>query len=92
MSEASARGTVLLTHAAGLHARPAVKLTQEAKRFAARIELATSAEGPWIDAKSIVRVMGAKAPPQSVLHFQAVGVDAQAAVDALVATVAGTGG
>ena len=79
--------SVRLRHAAGLHARPAVKMTKLAKRFAAKISVATSAEGPWIDAKSIVNVMAARTPRDSLLLFHAEGADAQAAIDALVALV-----
>ena len=43
-----------LVNAVGLHARPSVKLTQLAKTFACRIEIALSADGPWVDAKSPV--------------------------------------
>jgi len=81
------QGSVVLTHDIGLHARPSVKLTKLAKRFDARIDLGMSADGPWIDAKSIVKVMAAKAPQDTVLHFQAEGEDAEAAVSALVALV-----
>ena len=68
----------------GLHARPAVKLTQLAKKFVARISFGLSAAGPWIDAKSIVKVMATKAAKDTVLHFRAEGSDAKLAVDALV--------
>ena len=78
---------VLITHDVGLHARPSVKLTKLAKGFAARIELALSEEGPWIDAKSIVKVMATKAPKGSPLHLRAEGDDAEAAVAALVGLV-----
>ena len=81
-------GSVLLTHDVGLHARPSVKLTKLAKTFASRIELAVKGEGPWIDAKSIVKVMATKAPKHSVIHFRAEGEDARAAVDALIKLVA----
>ena len=87
MSGRNATGSVLLTHDVGLHARPSVKLTKLAKTFASRIELALAAEGPWIDAKSIVKVMATKAPQNSVLHFRAEGDDAKRAVDALIALV-----
>ena len=40
-------------------------------------------EGPWIDAKSIARVMAMKAPVMSMLHFAAEGSDADEAVSAL---------
>jgi phosphocarrier protein HPr len=82
-----AETSVVLKHAVGLHARPSVKLTKLAKSFASTIELGLSAEGPWIDAKSIVKVMAAKAPRDTVLYFRAAGADAQAAVEALVALV-----
>ncbi len=81
--------SVLMTHAVGLHARPSVKLTQLAKTFSAKIDLALAAEGPWIDAKSIVKVMRTKAPQDTVLHFRASGDDASAALAALVALVEG---
>jgi phosphocarrier protein len=79
--------SVRLRHAAGLHARPAVKMSKLAKRFAAKISMATSAEGPWIEVKSIVKVMAAKTPCDSLLLFHAEGADAQTAIDALVALV-----
>ena len=82
-----AEGSVLMDHAVGLHARPSVKLTQLAKTFSARIELRVSQDGPWIDAKSIVKVMATKAPKDTVLFFRAEGTDAAAAVAALIGLV-----
>jgi phosphocarrier protein HPr len=79
--------SVLLRHEVGLHARPSVKLTKLAKNFGARIDLGLSAEGPWIDAKSIVKVMAAKAPKNTVLYFRAEGDDATAALSALITLV-----
>ena len=73
-----------LRHESGLHARPSVKLTKLAKKFSSRLFVAASIDGPWIDAKSIVKVMAAKTPQNSILYFRAEGADAQAAVDALV--------
>ena len=80
----AAAGSVRLRHEAGLHARPAVKLTKLAKRFVSKIAVAMRPEGPWIDAKSIVKVMATKTPFDSLLHFRAEGDDAEAAVLALV--------
>jgi len=80
----SATGSVLIQHEVGLHARPSVKLTQLAKTFRSKIEFGLSPEGPWVDAKSIVKVMGSKTPKGAVLHFQAQGEDAQSAVQALI--------
>ena len=77
-------GTVEITHDVGLHARPSVKLTKLAKRFSSRIEIAADPEGPWIDAKSIVKVMGAKIPQGTMLQLRATGTDAQPAVEALI--------
>jgi phosphocarrier protein HPr len=67
----------------GLHARPSVKLTKLAKTFAAKIEMSCSPEGPWVDAKSIVKVMAFKATKGDTLHFRACGPDAELALAAL---------
>ncbi|ADV09387.1 HPr family phosphocarrier protein [Mesorhizobium sp. M7A.F.Ca.CA.001.09.2.1] len=84
---ASAEATVVITHEVGLHARPSVKFTKLAKSFAAEVEIALAANGPWFDAKSIVKVMAAKAPKGTVLHIRASGDGANDAVDALVELV-----
>jgi phosphocarrier protein HPr len=83
----TAEAQVTITHEVGLHARPSVKFTKLAKSFAARVEVALSAEGPWFDAKSIVKVMAAKAPKGTVLHLRANGDGADQAVGALVGLV-----
>jgi len=87
MTGTTANGSVLMTHAVGLHARPSVKLTKLAKTFAANVELAVSPDGPWIDAKSIVKVMATKARRDTVLHFRATGGDAAEAIEALTSLV-----
>lgn len=87
MSNADVSGKVLLTHAVGLHARPSVKLTKLAKTFQSAIEIGLGPDGPWIDAKSIVKVMAAKVPQGSSLHIRARGSDAGPAVAALVGLV-----
>jgi len=79
-----AQASVLLAHEGGLHARPAVTLTKLAKTFSARILLASDAAGPWIDAKSVVKVMAMKTRRGAQLHVQAAGADAAQAVTALV--------
>ncbi len=86
MSE-TANGSVVITHDVGLHARPSVKLTKLAKGFASTLEIAGTAEGPWVDAKSIVKVMAMKAKQHSTLFVRATGADAQAAVDAVISLV-----
>ncbi|MGV3550236.1 HPr family phosphocarrier protein [Rhizobium sp.] len=87
MDMASAQTQVTITHAVGLHARPSVKFTKLAKTFGARTEIAPAEAGPWIDAKSIVKVMAMKAPEGTVLHIRATGADADTAVAELRALV-----
>ena len=81
-------GSVVITHDVGLHARPSVKLTKVAKGFSSALEIAGNADGPWIDAKSIVKVMAMKAKQHSTLHVRASGADAPAAVEAITSLVA----
>ena len=83
----TAHAEVTITHDVGLHARPSVKLTKLAKTFAARVELALAPDGPWFDAKSIVKVMAAKAPKGTVLYLKASGEGAEQALSALVGLV-----
>ena len=79
--------SVVIRHQVGLHARPSVKLTKLAKTFAGAIQIAGSPDGPWIDAKSIIKVMAMKAKQDSTLYLRASGGDAAAALDALVTLV-----
>jgi phosphocarrier protein HPr len=87
MSDTPLTGSALLTNTVGLHARPSVKLTQLAKRFAASVEFALDPTGPWIDAKSPVQVMRAKAAKGATLHFRLSGSDAAEAMVAMLALV-----
>jgi phosphocarrier protein len=94
MSEPTKLGSVprayaraVLTHAGGLHARPAIKLTQLAKRFGSKVWIALAKDGPWTDAKSIARVMSLKTPFMATLYFAAEGDDADAAATALARLV-----
>lgn len=82
-----AEAQVLITNEVGLHARPSVKLTKLAKGFGATIRLAVAEQGPWVDAKSIVKVMATKAPKGATLYIQAEGDDADDALAALVGLV-----
>jgi phosphocarrier protein len=76
-----------LTNAVGLHARPSVKLTQLAKSFASKVEVALNEQGPWVDAKSPVAIMRVKAAKGTTLHFRAEGADGSAAVASLAELV-----
>lgn len=81
------RSRAVLTHEGGLHARPAIKLTQVAKRFESAVWIALAEHGPWIDAKSIARVMATKTPYMATLYFVAEGNDAAEATSALARLV-----
>ncbi len=84
----SAAGSVRLEHAAGMHARPAVKLTKLAKKFQAQISIRASDAADWINAKSVAKVMALRAARDSIIQIKASGEDAEAAVAALMALVA----
>jgi phosphocarrier protein HPr len=88
MSEFRTTHSALLTNAVGLHARPSVKLTKLAKTFESQIEVGLTENGPWVDAKSIVKVMAIKAAKGATLYFRARGPDAAEAVVALRELVA----
>jgi phosphocarrier protein len=79
--------SVTITHPVGLHARPAVKLTKLAKSFAAEIRLRGAPDGEWVDAKSIVKVMGLKLRTGTVLEMEAKGDAATPALAALQSLV-----
>jgi phosphocarrier protein HPr len=83
----TAEAKILITHEVGLHARPSVKFTKLAKSFPAEVEVALSPDGPWFDAKSIVKVMAAKAPKGTVLYLRATGEAAAEAIEALTALI-----
>ena len=77
-----------LVHAAGMHARPAVKLTKLAKKFQAQISIRASQNAEWINAKSVSKIMALRAARDSIIEIKASGADAEAAVSALVNLVA----
>jgi phosphocarrier protein len=81
------RIAVEITHPTGLHARPAVKFTRLAKGFAAAIRLRRAPDGDWVDAKSVVKVMGLKFRTGTVIELEAEGEGAEAAVAELAALV-----
>ncbi len=78
-----AQTQVVIKNAIGMHARPSVKFTKLAKSFQSSTEIAMQETGPWIDAKSIVKVMGMKAPKGTTLFIRANGDAAEEAIAAL---------
>ncbi|KPA93292.1 phosphotransferase system HPr (HPr) family protein [Pseudomonas asplenii] len=75
-----------LPNANGLHARPAAVLAQAAKGFAASIQLHKRQSSA--NAKSLVAIMGLQTVQGDVLQLSAIGEDAQAALDSLIALIA----
>ena len=71
----------------GLHARASAKLTQVASRFGAEVWL--SRDGRRVNAKSIMGVMMLAAGKGARLVIEAEGGDAEQAMDAIVALIAG---
>lgn len=77
--------TVVISNRVGLHARPAALFVQSAARFQSHIQV--RCEHTLANAKSIVSVLKLGASQGATLVIQAEGVDAPAAVQALVALV-----
>ena len=77
---------VRVTHPSGLHARPAARFVEEAKRFAADIRLCVGERA--VDAKSILGVLSLGIRQGTVVRLRATGPDAAAALDALTPLVA----
>ena len=87
MSEAPVTAAALIDNHAGLHARPCIKLTKIAKSSPAQVEISLAPEGPWVNAKSPVKVMAFRAPRGASLFFRASGHGAQDVVAELLALV-----
>lgn len=73
---------------AGLHARPAIRLSKLAKRFSAKILVRSENAGEWVDAKSIVRLMGLRVTEGRRMQFWIRGADAEQAVTEITALAA----
>lgn len=84
---------VRVLNKAGLHARPAMMLSMEAKEYASEIELVLAEvppdhhleAGTRADAKNSIELISLGAPCGTALVIEASGADADAAVTALVA-------
>lgn len=77
---------VTVSNAYGLHARPAAEFVKLASTF--KSEILVSKDRLEVNGKSIMGVMMLAAEMGSSLNIRAVGVDAEAAVEALSALVA----
>jgi len=78
---------VVVPNALGLHARAAARFVQMAARFAAQIRVTRGDR--TVDGKSLMGVLLLAASQGSTLRIDADGADAEAALDALAALVAG---
>lgn len=79
--------SVVIRHSLGLHARPSIKFTSLAKTFDSDVRIKEGTQSDWVDAKSIIKVMGLKIPSGKKLNIQADGTDADNAVKSLIELV-----
>lgn len=77
------RTDVVVRHDIGLHARPSLAFTRLAKSFPCSIEIEVNGSGIWLNAKSIVRIMGARIRNGAKLAIRAEGARAEEAIAAL---------
>lgn len=78
---------VTLTYKLGLHMRPAEKMVRLSSGFKSEVMVGCQ-PGVTVNAKSILGVLSLAAQAGSVLTFKAEGIDAENALDSLVALVA----
>lgn len=81
MSEALLSPEVEITNPAGLHARPAAVLASKAKTFSSDIRLIV--DNKRINGKSVVAIMGLSTRKGDLIRIEAMGDDAQQAIDDL---------
>ena len=81
-----ARAQVVVPNPLGLHARAAARFVQAASRFAAAVRVTCGDQ--TVDGKSILGILLLAASRGSTLTIEAVGVDAQLAVEGLRGLVA----
>jgi phosphocarrier protein len=82
----SVQAVVEIVNQLGLHARAAARFVETANRFAAEVTVTNADES--VSGKSILGLMMLAAGQGTQLTLLAVGADADAAIDALVALIA----
>jgi len=87
VSSPSSEATVVLPQDVDLHARPAAQFVRAAMAFSSRVQVAAGERE--VDAKSLLSVLSLGAKGGTSLRLRADGEDAQRAVEALAALVAG---
>lgn len=73
--------TITITHAVGLHARPATLFAQTAQKFSS--EITVSLNGKTVNAKSLLSVLSLGAMQGSKIVIKADGADCEDALAAL---------
>ncbi len=83
-----AEATVQVKHKVGLHARPASLFVQTASKFSSNIKVKNlTANGDFVDAKSIIMVLTLGVMRDHEVQIQTDGTDADAALGALTALI-----
>jgi phosphotransferase system HPr (HPr) family protein len=83
MTTPTARRSVRLEAKQGLHTRPAARLMETARRFAAEVHLVHGAQRA--SAKELLDVLFLAAPAGTTIEIEAVGPDAEVAAEAIAA-------
>jgi len=79
-----AETTIPVRHKVGLHARPAALFVQTASKFSSTIKVKNlTANGKFVDAKSIIMVLTLGVMKDHEVLIQTEGVDAESALEAL---------
>lgn len=79
---------VTIANPQGLHARPAALFSTEAQRFSSDIWVRNiTTDGDFVDAKSVMAVLGIDLSMGDGAELEAEGDDAQNALDALVTLI-----
>jgi phosphotransferase system HPr (HPr) family protein len=83
-----AEATIPVKHKVGLHARPASLFVQTAAKFSSKIKVKNlTANGNFVDAKSIIMILTLGVMKDHEVVIQTEGADAQAALEALKALI-----
>lgn len=83
-----AEATIRVKHKVGLHARPAALFVQTAAKFTSRIRVKNlTANGVFVDAKSIIMVLTLGVMNEHEVVIQTDGADSDAALGALTSLI-----
>ena len=81
---------VTISNPLGLHARPAALFSSEAQRFSSDVWVRNvTTDGDFVDAKSVMAVLGIDLSMGDGAEIEAEGDDAQDALEALVTLIEG---